>query len=79
MLAQLLSGLALTSPPTSVSILLFRREMFTLSNCIFFYFTGASPNSVWDLGRDFYFELLYNVGTDRTPEILEEGLTEFTP
>lgn len=36
MLAQLLSGVALTSPPTSVSILLFRREMFTLSNCIFF-------------------------------------------
>lgn len=43
-----------------------------------FYFTGTSPNSAWDLGRDFYFELLYNVGTDRTPESLEEGLSEFT-
>lgn len=40
---------------------------------------GASPNSAWNLGRDFYFELLYNVGTDRTLETLEEGLTEFTP
>lgn len=43
-----------------------------------FYFTGASPNSAWDFGREFYFELLSSVGTDRTPESLEEGLTEFT-